>query len=180
MSAPTADLPIPPSPANATPAQLLFNDVPQELAATRRVLERVPDGHHEWQPHPKSMALGRLANHVAELPNFVTTILGSDELDWAKSEYKPSTVTTTAERLAAFDNCAAAMQTALDGVDWPALAKRWTMRAGDQVILDGQKGVLIRTVCISHIVHHRAQLGVYLRLLGAVVPGTYGPSADET
>lgn len=165
--------------ANTTPAQLLFSDLPQEVAATRRVLAQVPDGHTDWRPHAKSMPLGRLATHVAELPRFPVMILTTDELDWATSDYKPITLSTTAEILALFDERAAAMQAALAAADWAALGKRWAMRMGSKVFIEGQKGALIRTVCLSHMVHHRAQLGVYLRLLGVAVPGVYGPSADE-
>jgi len=167
------------SPATATPAELLFGDLDQEIAATRRVLERVPDGRMDWRPHDKSMTLGRLATHLAELPRFTTTILTTDELDFAKSGYQPVVLSTTAEILALFDERAAAMRVALEAATWEALARRWTMRAGSNVFLEDRKGKLIRTVGISHSVHHRAQLGVYLRLLGVAVPGVYGPSADE-
>src|SRR6266511_1761399 len=89
--------------ANVSPVDLLFGDLAQELATTRRVLERVPDGRDDWRLHEKSMPLGRLATHVAELPGFATTILTADELDWATHPYRPVTVATTAERLALFD-----------------------------------------------------------------------------
>src|SRR4051812_6213084 len=167
------------SPATTAPARLLYPDLPQELALTRRMLERVPDGNFEWRPHGKSMTLGRLAMHLAELPGLARTILSADELDFATSGYRPRTASSTAELLAKFDELSAAMQATLDAADWTALGRRWRMRSGDAVILDDVKATLIRTVGISHMAHHRAQLGVYLRLLDVAVPGIYGPSADE-
>jgi uncharacterized damage-inducible protein DinB len=162
-----------------SPTELLFSDLPQELAATRRVLERVPEGRADWRPHEKSTPLGSLAAHLAQLPRLATAVLTTDELDWAKTPFQQPTLSTAAEIVALFDKEAAAMQEALAAADWPALGKRWVMRIGDQVIVDEQKGKLIRALGISHMAHHRAQLGVYLRLLGASVPRVYGPSADE-
>lgn len=167
------------SPVTATPAQLLFADLAQEIAATRRVLERVPDGRTEWRPHDKSMTLGRLATHIAELPRFATTILSTDELDFGASGYTPVTLAMTAEIVALFDAESAKMRAAIDAMTWEAVGQRWVMRGGGQVWIDGQKGELMRTFGLSHIAHHRAQLGVYLRLLDVAVPGVYGPSADE-
>jgi uncharacterized damage-inducible protein DinB len=159
--------------------QLMFADVAGELASTRRMLERVPDGKNDWHPHDKSMLLGRLATHLAELPRFGTMILATDELDWAAHPYEPTVVETTAERLAVFDAAAATLQADLAKADWDTLAKEWTMRRGDQVFIKSLKGALIRSAGISHMAHHRAQLGVYLRLLGVPLPRIYGPSADE-
>jgi uncharacterized damage-inducible protein DinB len=168
-----------PVPTSATPAELLFGDLATELATTRRVLERVPDGRVDWHPHEKSMSLGRLATHLAELPRFTRMLLETEELDWATSDYTPRTLETTAERLALFDVESAAMRAAVEAMTWEAVGSRWMMRAGDHVILAGPRGQLLRTIGMSHMVHHRAQLGVYLRLLGVPVPGVYGPSADE-
>jgi uncharacterized damage-inducible protein DinB len=167
------------SSANATPTKLMFADIPSEFASTRRVLERVPDGNNDWHPHEKSMSLGRLATHLAELPRFGTMILTTDELDWAVQPYQPTVSETTAERLALFDDLTAKMQDELAKADWEILAKEWTMRRGDQIFAKGPKGMLIRSAGISHMAHHRAQLGVYLRLIGVPVPRVYGPSADE-
>jgi len=166
-------------PTSATPAELLFGDLAAELATTRRILERVPDGKADWHPHEKSMTLGRLATHLAELPRFARTLLETEELDWATFEYVPRTLETTAERLALFDAESAAMRAAVEGMTWETVGSRWVMRAGDHVILQGPRGQLLRSIGLSHMVHHRAQLGVYLRLLGVPVPGVYGPSADE-
>lgn len=166
-------------PANLSPAQLLYPDLAQELASTRAMIATVPDGNDDFQPHEKSMKLGGLATHIAGLPLFAKRILTTDELDWAKEPWVPTILTTTAERLALFDENAAAMTAAIEDADWAALAKRWVMRAGDTVYLDEDKAKLVRVFAMSHIAHHRAQLGVYLRLLGIAIPGVYGPSADE-
>lgn len=163
----------------ATPAGVMFGDLASELAATRRVLERVPDGQNDWRPHDKSMSLGRLATHLAELPQLPLTVLTTDELDWGKIPYDPKVLETTAERLAIFDERAAKMQEALAEADWETMEKTWTMRQGDTIFLQSQKGVVIRSAGVNHMAHHRAQLGVYLRLLGVAVPRIYGPSADE-
>ncbi len=167
------------SAATAVPTQLMFADITQELASTRRMLARVPDGHNDWRPHDKSMLLGRLATHLAELPRFGLMILTTDELDWATKPYEPTVLETTAERLALFDDLAAQMQAELTKADGGTLATEWTMRRGDQIFVKGPKAVLVRSAGMSHMAHHRAQLGVYLRLLGIPLPRIYGPSADE-
>lgn len=164
---------------SASPAELLFPDLAHELSTTRRVLERVPEDKFAWQPHEKSMRLDRLAIHLAELPRFATIILTTDELDFAAAPYVAPELSTTAGLLALFDEKAAEMRVTLAGATWDALGKRWTMRAGSEVYANDVKATLLRTFGINHIAHHRAQLGVYLRLLGVAIPGSYGPSADE-
>lgn len=156
-----------------------YSDIAHELASTRRILARVPDGRFDWAPHKKSMTLGRLATHLAELPRFAVVFFEGDEMDLATSGWTARTLSTTADILALFDENAAAMQAAVAAADGAALGRTWTLRNGDHVILSQQKGALIRTMGISHIVHHRGQLSVYLRLLDVPVPGLYGPSADE-
>ena len=165
------------APAAVPAAQLLFGDLDHELANTRRILERVPDGRGDWQPHEKSMTLGKLAAHLAELPRFPLSMLQTDDLDL--SSFRFGSYPTTADLLAAFDEGSAALRAALAAADYDALAANWTLRMGDQVLLQGPRGALVRGLGINHLVHHRAQLGVYLRLLGIPIPGLYGPSADE-
>ena len=169
----------PASPATATPSQLMFADLPTEFATTRRLLARVPADKADWKPHAKSMSLGRLAAHVAELPGFAMAIVSADELDFAKGQYVPVPFDSTEQVLAVFDERSAKMQAVVDGADWEALAKSWTLRSGDHVILQGQKGTLLRSLGMSHIAHHRGQLAVYLRLLDVPLPSIYGPTADE-
>jgi uncharacterized damage-inducible protein DinB len=166
-------------PGTATPAQLLYPDMAQELACTRKMIALVPDGNDDFRPHLKSMALESLATHLVELPTFASTILTTDELDWAKTPWAPKKFSKTSDRLEQFDKNAAAMTSVVEGASWDALAKRWVMRAGDQIYVDDLKAKLLRSFALNHMAHHRAQLGVYLRLLDVAIPGTYGPSADE-
>lgn len=173
-NSPTADFP-----GNATPAQLLYPDLADELASTRKMIAIVPEGHNDWKPHEKSMSLATLATHVAELTAFASIMLNTDELDMATEDMSTKVLATTAERLALFDKLSAEFSAAVESADWQKLAGSWTLRMGPQVYLTGQKATLLRTLGISHIAHHRAQLGVYLRQLGIPIPGCYGPSADE-
>jgi uncharacterized damage-inducible protein DinB len=157
----------------------LFADLEPELAATRRVLERVPFDQWEWKPHDKSYSLGRLATHLAELPSFAQVIAMEDELDLGATPYRSPSIGGIGELLALFDRTSASLRQALSTLDGSRLAAHWTMRMGDTPIFDAPRSLLLRQHGISHPAHHRAQLGVYLRLLGVPVPGVYGPSADE-
>jgi uncharacterized damage-inducible protein DinB len=166
-------------PTDLSPAQLLYPDLAKELETTRKMLERVPDEDIEWAPHEKSTRIGRLATHLSQLPRFAATILSQSELDVTVTKWPMDTVATTAERLALFDSLASDMRQRIERVDWRTLRETWTLRAGTHVILSDTKSNLLRSLAISHMAHHRAQLGVYLRLRGVAVPGVYGPSADE-
>lgn len=167
------------SPVDAmSPYALLFHDAKSEMATTRRILERVPDGNDDWRPHAKSSALAALATHVAQLPGLGITILTKDEFDVASRRPEPK-LTSNAERLKLFDKVSGEFLSLLENLSWDKAAASWRFRAGDRTIAEGTKAQLARTMIITHIAHHRAQLGVYLRLLGISVPGTYGPSADE-
>ena len=166
-------------PGNTSPAQLLFPDLSDELAASRRMLAVVPDGQNDWKPHEKSGSLGGLATHIASLPGFASMIFSTKELDWATFKYVPPIADTTADRLALFDEKAAMMQQLIERADWPSLGEHWVMRTGDKVMIDETKAKLLRTMGFSHMAHHRAQLGVYLRMLETPVPWSYGRSADE-
>ena len=171
--------PVTGSPANLpSPVELLFADFVAEHAATRRLLERFPDPRADWRPHAKSRTLAELSTHVADIPNRGVSILSTEEVDVTKRQ--PMTPLTTREALVAHhDASVSRLETALRGVDYPALAANWTMRAGPQVLVSAPRRLLLRRVMMSHLVHHRAQLGVYLRLLDIAIPGMYGPSADE-
>lgn len=163
----------------ASPASLLFPDLEQELATTRRFLERYPDGRADWQPHAKSMAIGRLASHVAELPALGGYVMTGDEYDFMKQQYQPTNLDSAAELVAHFDEQAGRLRAAITGADWAGIEREWTLRAGEHVIMRGPRGAVLRTLYFNHAAHHRAQLGVYYRMLDVPVPGTYGPSADE-
>ncbi|MDB4911598.1 MAG: DinB family protein [Gemmatimonadetes bacterium] len=157
---------------------MLYSDFEAEHAATRRLLERFPDAKHDWRPHEHSRTIAELATHVADIPNRGVAILTTSEMDVGAR--KPLTpVTTAAGLLAAHDASVAAQKAALANADLATLSGEWKVRRGDQVVMHGPKFRLLRTMMMSHLVHHRAQLGVYYRLLGVPVPGMYGPSADD-
>jgi uncharacterized damage-inducible protein DinB len=159
------------------PHQLLFADLDGELKTTRRILERVPDGKEDWRPHEKSMTLGGLSSHVAQLPGYGIMILTTDEFDGSKMpRFKAA---NTAERLKKFDEESGEMRRLFEALNWDSAMSKWTFKFGDRVLIEGERAKLLRTMVITHIAHHRAQLGVYLRLLGVPIPGSYGPSADE-
>lgn len=166
-------------PGTATPAQLLYPDLANELATTRTMLTLVPDDRNDWKPHEKSMSLATLATHIADLCEFARLVLTTDELDMATADMGTKVKATTAERLAHFDTVSGALVKAVESATWPDVAGTWTLRAGPTVYLTDRKATLLRTMCFSHMVHHRAQLGVYLRQLAIAIPGSYGPSADE-
>lgn len=161
-----------------SPLQLLYTDFEGELASTRRVLERYPEGKVDWKPHDKSMALGPLATHVAELPGLGAMLLELDEVDIAARERR-APAGNAADLLEIFDATSAKLRAALATAKFEDLEKTWTLKFGDQVLLSGMRRDLMRGLLMNHIIHHRAQLGVYYRLLGIPVPGIYGPSADE-
>lgn len=155
-------------------------ELQQEAASTRKLLERVPMDKADWTPHPKSMKLGNLANHVAELLSWTSVTLDQDELDFAKFEYKPEIPKTTEELVIKFDDQVAKAVACLKKADDAKFMENWTMRNGDQIFMTLPKAAVLRSFVFSHEVHHRAQLGVYLRLLDIPLPGIYGPTADES
>lgn len=162
-----------------TLGQALAAELKKEAVSTRKMLERFPDGHADWQPHEKSMSLGRLASHVAELPMWVGVTIKEDELDFAKTDYKPAQLTTAAELVEHFDkNLNEALQF-LQTVEDEALMHDWRLRNGDQIYFEMPKMAVIRSMAFNHLYHHRGQLSVYLRLKDVPLPGAYGPSADE-
>jgi len=150
----------------------------QEALTTRKMLSRVPTDKFNWKPHEKSMEMKRLAIHVAELPTWITMTLNTDELDFAKSEYQQAPIQDTEELLAYFEKCLIDGREALKKGKEADLEKPWTLRNGQQIYDVSPKRNVIR-MSLSQIIHHRAQLGVYLRLLNIPIPGSYGPSADE-
>ena len=157
----------------------LIAELQMEGASTRRVLERVPMDKLDWQPHAKSMTLGRLATHVAEIPAWVTRIMTKDEVDFTKMDYKPSSPATNEELAAINSAVVAEAVSSLENATDEDFDKMWTLRNGEHVIFTLPRKVAVRSVAMSHNYHHRAQLGVYLRLLDVPVPGVYGPTADD-
>lgn len=161
---------------------LALADLDPELATTRRVLERVPDDRMAWSPHAKSMSLGRLSMHTAELPAYAHRILTTDSLHYMEPGVPPRPrreATLRAEALETFDANVVTLRAALAQIDDAALQQPWTFLFAGQHVSTQPRIVALRVRGISHMVHHRAQLGVYLRLLYVPIPGSYGPSADE-
>ena len=159
--------------------RLLIAELQQEAANTRKMLERVPVSNNDWKPHDKSMKLGRLAMHVAELPGWITMIMATDELDFAKFDYKPTMPGTLEDLLAKHDESVEQAIAILESCIDQDFDKMWTMRNGDKVFFTLPKKVVLRSWAYSHLYHHRGQLSVYMRLLDIPVPGMYGPSADD-
>lgn len=156
----------------------LLIDLDREIASTRRLLDRYPPGKGDWQPHDKSRTLSALATHIANIPHHGANILTTSEMDVASRPPQPPK-DSAAELLDVFDAGIARLKAAVAGTDPAKLAEKWTMRAGPRVLASESRALLMRLMVINHLVHHRAQLGMYLRLLNVPIPGMYGPSADE-
>jgi len=166
--------------ATATPSlqTALSQELKRELALTRRLLERVPSDKFDWQPHPKSMKLGTLASHMANLVGFLQMSLQGPETDMATVQFPPSP-TETDEVLRRFDLNAENIHKALADVDDATFHDMWTMRRGEQVFMTIPRTAVARVLVLNHLIHHRGQMSVYLRLLDIPVPAIYGGSADE-
>ncbi len=148
-----------------------------EMANTRKLLDCVPDDKLGWKPHAKSMSLGKLATHIAELVEWGALVVNEDKLDlgtWSR----PQDPTTTAGLTDLLDKNAVASRQAIAAATDEHLAETWTLLAGGHTIFAMQRGQVLRGVVLSHVIHHRGQLSVYLRLLDVPIPGMYGPSAD--
>ncbi len=159
--------------------ELLKKELEEEAAITRKMLAIVPEDKWDWKPHSKSMNMMQLSTHVAEMPEFIAFAVNTDELDFAANPYQPTVVKTNAELLDVFNNALAAGRMALDELtDENTLNKRWVLRMGDAILADNSKYEAIRHA-LAQTIHHRAQLGVFLRLNNIPIPGSYGPSADE-
>jgi uncharacterized damage-inducible protein DinB len=164
-----------------TVAEILLQDFDREISNTRRTLERVPEDKAAWKPHGRSMPLGRLAMHCATLPLFGVYIVEDDGMDMAKST-RPhaSLVFTTRENcLAQFDEASAKCRAALASASDEHLAGFWPFRFGGQMLFNAPRSETFRAMCFNHMIHHIAQIGVYLRLNDIAVPALYGPSSDE-
>jgi uncharacterized damage-inducible protein DinB len=157
----------------------LTGELKNEGTKTRKLLERVPADKFDWVPHEKSMKLGRLAKHVAELNLWVERVLSSDEFDFAAANFSSPMPESTEAILKTFDERTAEAIAALENATDDDLNKIWTVRRGEQVMFQMPKKIALRSFAFNHIYHHRGQLSVYLRLLDVPIPGMYGPSADE-
>ena len=161
-------------------SELLLTEFDEEMKKTRTTLERVPINKPDFAPHPRSMPLGKLAPHVAQLTAFGFIILTTPELDFAKADFKPVPFESAAQLVSVLDEGAAKTRSALAGLPDDAWNENWKLLMQGKSIFDGSRFLAYRQMFLNHIVHHRAQLGVYLRLNEGKVPAIYGPSADET
>ncbi len=157
----------------------LIAEFEKEGATTRKCLERVPADKFDWKPHEKSMTFGHLASHVAEMFGWTPATLLQPELDFAKMDYKPFEPATTDDLVDFFDKQFAEAVETLRNTSDATFAEEWTLRNGETVYFTAPKAAVIRGFVMNHIVHHRGQLSVYLRLNDIPVPSIYGPSADE-
>lgn len=161
---------------------MLLPEFDQEMAGVRKTLERVPENKPDFKPHEKSMTMARLAGHLAELPGWATVTLKQDELDMAppgQPPMQPYVMTTRAKLLEEFDTKVAEARKAIENTTDQEFMKPWTLLRGGQKLLTVPKIGVMRSFVMNHVIHHRAQLGVYLRLNNVPVPSIYGPSADE-
>lgn len=159
-------------------ADALLPEFDHEMTTTRKVLERVPDDKFDWKPHTKSFSMGQLAQHVATLPIWGAMTLRQSAFDLA-GEFAMPTFRTRAEMLASFDKEAASTRAALAGISDAELMAPWALKRGTDTIFSMPKASVWRSFFMNHVIHHRGQLSVYLRLNDVPVPSMYGPSADE-
>ena len=164
--------------------EALLPEFDQEMASTGKTLERVPDDKFAWKPHEKSGTLGWLAGHVATLPGLVEKAITQDELSFPPAGQAPAAPAWAAppnrkELLEAFDKLVAEARAAIAETSDADFMKPWTLRKGEQKLISMPKAAVVRSFFMNHLIHHRAQLGVYLRLNDIPVPSIYGPSADE-
>jgi uncharacterized damage-inducible protein DinB len=160
-------------------SDLLLIEFDEEVKKTRKALERVPAGSGEYAPHVKSTPLGKLAPHVAQLSAFGVTVLTEPGLDFAQRTYTPLPFESAEQLVRVFDEGAAKVRTALQNTRDEAWTEQFKLSFEGKTLFEGSRFLAYRQMFLNHIVHHRAQLGVYLRLNDQPVPGTYGPSADE-
>jgi len=161
-----------------TISETLLPEFDQEMANTRKTLERIPN-KPDFVPHAKSTPLGKLAPHVAQLAGFGLTILETPQLDFSAGSYRPLPFESAAQLVKVFDEGAAKVRQALANTRDEAWQQNWKLLLQGKPIFDGSRFMAYRQMFLNHLVHHRAQLGVYLRLNGVAVPAIYGPSADE-
>lgn len=161
-----------------TISQMLLPEYDQEMANTRKLLACLPDDKLDYQPHEKSMKLGRLAAHVAEMPGWIAMLPQRDKLE-VSADWKPAIATSREQLLSFFDDNAAKGRAALASMSDEDFAENWSLIFRGHVAFTMPKSAVVRSIVLNHVIHHRAQLGVYFRLNDVAVPGMYGPSADE-
>jgi uncharacterized damage-inducible protein DinB len=158
--------------------QGIINEFTNEAAQTRKLLALVPFDKNDYKPHEKSMKLGSLAGHIAELAGWLSLVITTNELDFSKGDYKRYQPQDSADLLRHFDDNVQKAIDTLQKTEREEMLKPWTMRMGEQVFFSMPKVAVVRSFAINHMIHHRGQLSVYLRLNDIAIPGMYGPSAD--
>lgn len=158
---------------------LLIKEFEHEAATTRKHLERLPDEKLGWKPHAKSFSAGELAAHIVECLGWADSIWNQEELDFDPVTFKPYQATSVADLLKTFDERVAIYSRALAGATDAALMQPWRFKIGGKLRFERPRAAVFRDFTLSHLVHHRGQFSVYLRLMDVAVPGTYGPTADE-
>lgn len=156
--------------------QILIPEFQYEVTLTEKFIKRIPQDKMDWRPHPKSMSMRELANHLAEIPQWVVAIMEKEELDL--EEYKSPDHKDTEDIVRLLRNGASSAESSLRKPD-EAYETIWRLRKGDHTLIEMPRMNVLRTMALNQLPHHRAQLGVYFRLLDLPVPSTYGPSADE-
>jgi len=163
-------------------ADAVLPEFEQEMASTRKVLERLPDDKFDWKAHPKSHTIGWNASHLAEIPGWVEGTIAQTEWDIAPvggEPYRTPDLKSRQEVLEMFDKNVAAAKAAILKTNEAEMAKNWSLLMGGQAVITMPRSAVVRTWVINHTIHHRAHLLVYLRLNDVPVPGMYGPSGDE-
>lgn len=160
-------------------AEALIAELEAESPTTRRVLERVPGDRLDWRPHPKSMSLGQLAQHVASMPGAISRMAALDGLDAATADFEPEPAESAEALLTTHDAAVAEARSYLAGLDEESAMAPWRLSHGERELFTVPRIGLLRTLAFNHLYHHRGQLTVYLRLLDVPVPAVYGKSADE-
>ena len=160
-------------------SEALLTEFDVEIAKTRKTLERVPAGKAEFTPHEKSMPMGKLAAHLAQLTEFGLTVLTTPQLDFSSGSYQPLQFESAEQLVKVLDEKAAKVREALTATTNEAWQQNWKLAFDGKTLFEGPRFLAYREMFLNHMVHHRAQLGVYLRLNNIPVPATYGPSADE-
>ncbi len=159
-------------------SEMLLPEFDEEMKNTRSLLACVPDDKFDYQPHTKSMTLGRLASHVAEMPSWAVYTLDREVLD-LPADAKPRVAGTRAELLEMFDKSVPEAREKIAAASDEEWRKNWSLIWGGKKVIEMQRTAVMRTMVMNHLFHHRGQLGVYLRLNEVMFPGMYGPSADE-
>lgn len=158
----------------------LITEFDHEAQTTRKHLERLPDDKLDWRPHEKSFTAGGLAGHITEMYGWTVAIFNEDGIDFDPKTYKPYQPTSVADLLKTFDDNVAKSKQAMAGATEDTLDQPWSFKMSGRVMFERPRAAVFRDIALSHVIHHRGQLSVYLRLLDIPVPGSYGPSADET